>query len=226
MSRIFKPREAVQKQTSQFADDVVGRFRSGYQINGRPASLTDWRVTTGDPDVAATLQELLGGDDVQEWDAKGEDNLELFTSADSLDIIIESVKDVDARMVIWSRGQKKFFVCGGAAFEPEGSEPFVCEDGDYTTRAEHDEQGHVCEPNIKITFRLKDNPDLGRFQFQTGAWSMASVLGYALSDLENVGGSAVATLSLEPVEFKKDGKNVKFTKPVLDIVEAYEPGAE
>lgn len=222
MSRIFQPREATKKST-QFADDVVGRFRSGYQINNRPASLKEWRVTTGDPEVADTLREMLGGDEPQEWDAKGEDNLEVFTAADELDIIIESAKGVDARMVIWSRGQKKFFVCGGEAFEPEGSEPFICEDGDYTTRAEHDEQGHVCEPNIKIKFRLRDDPELGVFEFMTGAWSLASVLGYAMSDLERAGGAAYATLALEPVEFQKEGKTIKFTKPVLSVGEAYEP---
>ena len=48
------------EKKGKFADDVVGQFRSGTQINRRPMALTEWRVTTGDPDVAYAISELLG----------------------------------------------------------------------------------------------------------------------------------------------------------------------
>lgn len=219
MSRIFQPREQVKRQ--QATSDVVGRFRSGYQINDRPASLKEWRVTTGDPEVADVIVDLLGdanGNGAQEWETKGEDNLETFTNSDSVDIILEGMKSIDARMVVWAKGQKKLFVCHGQPFEPENGEPFECEDGDYTTKAEHDEQGHICQPLIKVRFRLAAAPDLGLFEFQTGAWSLASVIGTVLYDLQAVEGPARATLSLEPVEFVNgEGKTIKFTKPVIRI---------
>ena len=47
-------------------NDVVGRFRSGHQINKRPAALSEWRVTTGDPEVAEKIHDILGGDAPQE----------------------------------------------------------------------------------------------------------------------------------------------------------------
>ena len=41
--------------------DIVGRVRSGAQIQGRPVALQEWRFTTGDPDVAAAVAEKYGG---------------------------------------------------------------------------------------------------------------------------------------------------------------------
>src|SRR5690606_40800256 len=58
--------KATRKQ-QDFSGDVVGRFRSGYQVDNRPQSLGAWRVTTGDPEVAARVHELFGGDSPQEW---------------------------------------------------------------------------------------------------------------------------------------------------------------
>lgn len=218
MSRIFQPREQVKRQ--QAATEVVGRFRSGYQINNRPAALGEWRVTTADHDAAEAVMELLGSEheEPQEWETKGDDIYEVFTKTDSVEIVLDGLQAIDARMVVWTRGAKKIFVCGGEPYEPEKSEPYICEEGDYTTKAEHDEQGHVCEPLIKVRFRLADAPDLGLFEFQTGAWSLASVIGTVMYDLQRVDGPARASLSLEPVEFQKDGKNVKFTKPVIRVL--------
>lgn len=217
MSRIFQPREQVKRQ--QATNDVAGRFRSGYQINNRPASLPEWRVTTVDHDVAARVIELLGAshDEPQEWETKGDDVYEVFTKAKKVDVILNGISAIDARMVVWTRGADRLFVCGGKVYEPEKSEPYVCEDGDYTTKAEHDEQGHVCEPLIKVRFRLADDPDLGLFEFQTGAWSLASVIGNVLYDLQAVEGPALASLALEPTEFTREGQKVKFTKPVISI---------
>lgn len=72
--------------------DIAGRFRSGHLINDRPASLEEWRVTTGDPEVAQKVYELLGGEAPQEWAAKGEVNIEVFSASSSVDIIIENAK--------------------------------------------------------------------------------------------------------------------------------------
>lgn len=218
MSRIFQPRERVSRN---FADDIVGRFRSGYQVNKRPAALTEWRVTSGDPEVLGAVRGLLGGDEIQEWEAKGEDNLEVFTDVASVNILLENEDAIEARMVIWARGQKRIVTCEGDVYETEGG-PYVCETGEFTTKREHEESDHVCEPVIRIRFRLADDPDLGLFEFQTGSWSMATVIGqeiYALQKaLDKSEGEPVkATLSLEQVEYESGGKKRKFTKPVLTV---------
>lgn len=221
---IFAPRAREMREDT----DVVGRFRSGHQINNRPVSLKEWRVTTGEPEVAQAVAERLGGE-VETWETKGEDNLETFTSASSVDILLEDgVNSIDARMLVWARGAKRIVVCHDDVYDTEGG-PFECNEGGYRTRAEHDEQGHVCEPNIKVRFRLADDPDLGVFEFQTGAWSLASQIGYIYSDIEDAdtdGEGVTATLALEAVEFtSQDGKPRKFTKPVIKITGAIEAGA-
>src|SRR5690606_11528320 len=91
--------KATRKQ-QDFSGDVVGRFRSGYQVDNRPQSLGAWRVTTGDPEVAARVHELFGGDSPQEWDAKGEDILEVFTAAAEVDVILEGASAIRQRMVL------------------------------------------------------------------------------------------------------------------------------
>lgn len=224
MSRIFQPRERVRRQQAEGGDNV-GRFRSGYQHGKKPVSLSEWRVTSDDPEVADAVLALLGGDSVQEWDSKGDDNLEVFTKASEVDVILDGLDAIDARMIVWAKGQKKLVVCGDEIFETDGRTPYICEADDYTTRAEHDENGHVCDPLIKVRFRLKDNPDLGYFEYQTGAWSLASNIGYVMGDIvdaqEDADGdkdtAVYATLKLERAEFEKDGKPVKFTRPSVNI---------
>ena len=102
--RIFETDpDAAPKPRQSFKDDLVGRFRSGYQINRRPATLEEWRVTTGDPDVAERIHELFGGEKPQEWDATGEDNIEVFTKAKRVKVIVDSPSALRQEMVLWGR---------------------------------------------------------------------------------------------------------------------------
>lgn len=208
---LFDPALAPQRQSST-ASDVVGRFRSGYQVNGQPASLTEWRITTGDPDVAGKVRELLGGDKPQSWETKGEDNLEVFTGSGSVDIIVAGPDAIDARMLIWPRGQKRIVVCDGSVFDTDGR-PYECEIGGFRNKKEHDEQDHLCEPRVSITFRLADAPELGLFKFESGAWSLATAIARPLGQL--AGKTDVkGTLRLERVEMRNGNT---FTKPVLSF---------
>ena len=201
------------------ADDIVGNFRSGYQVNGTPASLTEWRVTTGDPDAADSIAKALGASaGPQTWETKTEQNIEVFTTSGEVEVLLDGAAAIDARMLIWPRGQKKIVVCDNSVFETDGK-PYVCEMGGFRNRAEHEEQGHVCEPRVSVTFRLADDPDLGLWKFESGAWSLATVVGKAIGDLAKIEGTAKATLGLERVEMKNG--NV-FTKPVVTILGAAE----
>lgn len=210
---IFNPDVAPADTGGFGSDDIVGRFRSGYQVNERPASLTEWRVTTGDPDIAKEVHGLLGGQAPQEWETKSEENLEVFTQAPSIDIILDGPSAIDARMLIWPKGQKRIVTCDKDIFETEGA-PYVCETGGFRNRREHEEQGHVCEPRITITYRLADKPNLGIFKFETGAWSLVTQIAKSIGKLRDIDGDASATLALEQVVMK-DGKT--FTKPVLTV---------
>lgn len=211
---IFNPDAPRAKRS--FADDIVGRFRSGYQVNGRPAALTEWRVTTDDQEVADYISETYEGDEPQTWETKGDDDIEVFTKTEKVDVILSGESAIEARMVIWARGQKRLVTCDGTVAETDGK-PHECNIGGFTSKREHEEQEHVCEPNVQVVFRLADNPDLGLFKFQTGSWSMATAIHKAIGDFAKHGHEARGTLALEVVEYESGGSTRRFTKPVLTI---------
>ncbi|QNJ56531.1 recombination directionality factor [Arthrobacter phage Niobe] len=223
--------ETASAPRKRFADDVVGRFRSGHQINNRPAALSEWRVTTGDPEVADAIHEILGGDAPQDWEAKGEDNIEVFTASKEVEIILEGEKSLRQKMVLWSRAGK--LVQSGDGQTIDYPEDKVGPDPDaalsFQERKAKARDGIGAEPQIEVYFRLADDPELGIFKFQTGSWSMASDLAYngtdddladAVADSEE--GKARGTLKLEEVSFvakngPRAGQTVSYTKPVLTI---------
>lgn len=185
---------------------VVGRFRSGHQIDGQPSSLDEWRVTTGDPDVAAAIYAELGGDAPAEWEAKGEDNLEVFNASKSVDILLESESAIRQRLVLWGRN----------------SSP-------NTTVGELEYTGTGLTPDVEIYFRLASQPDLGIFKFQTSSWSLVADLNLAEAEarlvaLLAVSDSAKAGAKLEIVKDSfvamrgsRKGSLVEYNKPALTL---------
>jgi hypothetical protein len=222
--RIFETDpEAAPKPRQRFSDDVVGRFRSGYQLNNRPAALTEWRVTTGDPEVADAIRALLGGEEPQPWDAKGEDNLETFTKAKSVEILLDGPRSVRSSMVLWGRNGKAIRRCDGVDQIGDGKGKGCECPASFAERKEAAKAGTGCDPQIEVYFRLAADPDLGIFKFQTGSWSMVRDLGAEEDKLAEIDGPARATLELEEVSFvakngPRKGQTVSFTKPVLTIL--------
>jgi hypothetical protein len=204
----------------QFSDDVVGRFRSGAQQNGRPLALSEWRITTGDPDVADAVAERFGGTP-EEWETSTEETLEVYTETAAVEVILDGPDAIRTSMVLW--GQKgKIRECDGVDQVPlvdgQPSQPCACP-SKVSDRKEAAKAGHGCAPSIQVYFRLAEDPTLGRFKFFSGSWSMASEIDKAEEALAEVGGPALALLSLVLVEYTtKAGRDVSFTKPVLSIL--------
>lgn len=211
----------AEKQTPKGSTDIVGRFRSGRQLQGRPMSLSTWRVTSGDPDVLAAVAARYGAvEGPQEWETKTEERLEVITEADSVDIIISRPEHVRSEMVLWGR-KGKVRSCDGLVQNGEGAQGKPCEcPHALDDKIEGAKAGTACEPSISYLFTLADLPELGRFRFQTGSWSVARAVAdteAALVDIfednEDAVG-ALATLHLEQ-RTRKDG--VSYTVSVLDV---------
>ncbi|WGH21384.1 recombination directionality factor [Arthrobacter phage Emotion] len=212
---------------NKFADDVVGRFRSGHQINKRPAALSEWRVTTGDPEVADKIYDLLGGEAPQEWEANGEDNLEVFTASKAIEVILESSKAIRQRLVLWGRNGKPIYTTDGETKDDGTPDPDA--ELSFQERKQKGRDGIGPTPDVEVYFRLAADPDLGIFKFQSGSWSLVSDMAYndtegeladALADSES--GKVKAILKLEQVSFvakngPQAGKTVSYTKPVIQI---------
>lgn len=211
--------EAAPKPRQRFADDLVGRFRSGYQINKRPATLEKWRVTTDDPDVADRIHELFGGQEPQEWDATGDDNVEVFTESKRVKVIVDSPKALRQEMVLWGRSGA-IRRCDGVEQHGEDAQGKGCEcPATYQDRKDAAKKGTGCQPSTTLFFKLADDPDLGRFKFTSGSWSLVRDIGDAEDKLKEIDGPALAWLGLEVVEFEtREGLKRKFTKPTVEVI--------
>lgn len=207
--------------TATKSDDMVGRFRSGHQLSGRPVALTEWRVTGADPVVLNTVAEALGGEEATKWDTKSEETYEVFTTSSSVEIILDGPGALRTGMVLWGRKGKIRECDGITQNDPEHTE-CACP-SDLKERKEGAKKGTACEPSIQIYFRLALDPEMGKFKFFTGSWTMAKEIHKAEERLAEIDGPAHATLTLTLVEFTtKDGKNVSYTKPVLEVHDAAE----
>ncbi len=194
-------------------DDLVGRFRSGALVQGRPMALTEWRFTTGDPDVAKAVADLLGGEPA-EWDTPTEEVLEVYTSATEVDVILDGPSAVKSGMVLWGRNAM-IRSCDGVT-QKDGS-ACACPQK-ITERKEASKAGTGCDPSIQVYFRLADLPDLGKLRFMSGSWSMAAEIGEAEEKLAKIDGPALGKLTLVPVNYTtKAGREVSYTKPVLTV---------
>ena len=210
---------------NRFADDVVGRFRSGHVLSNRPIALTEWRVTTGDPEVAGTIHDLLGGDAPQEWETSTEETLEVFTASNAIEVILDPSRALKQEMIWWGRNGVIQKGDGEVITYPEekaGPDPDA--DLPLAERKQKAKDGIGPGPSIEVFFRLADEPDLGVFKFQSGSWSLASDLAYNDTEgkLADSDGLVRATLSLEKVEYKakagpRAGSLVSYTKPVLKL---------
>jgi hypothetical protein len=226
--RIFETDpDAQPKQRTSYTDDTVGRFHSGtteLDAKGQtiPVSLEQWRITTGDPAVADAVAQLYGGKPV-ETDSTSENFIEVLTSVEGVQIILDGPTAIRSDMKLWNRS-KLVHHCDGVEFlspDDKAGRPCGCPPL-FAQRKQEAKDFMGPKPDIRVTFRLADDPELGKFRFQSGSWTMAEVLYQYEDALDRIGGEAVATMRLELVEYTtKKGRNVSYRKPVLDNIRSY-----
>jgi hypothetical protein len=226
--RIFETDpDAAPKERTSYTDDTVGRFHSGTtEVDARgqtiPVSLAEWRVTTGSQAVADAVAQLLGGTPV-ETDSTSENFIEVLTTADGVQVILDGPDAIKSDMKLWNRS-KLVHHCDGVEFlspDDKAGRPCGCPEL-FAERKAAAKDFIGPSPSISITFRLADDPELGTFRFQSGSWTLAEVLHQYDNALTKVGGESVATLALELVEYTtKKGRNVSYRKPVLNGIRSY-----
>ncbi|MYW28339.1 hypothetical protein [Streptomyces sp. SID2119] len=221
-----KPKERT------FSNDYVGRFRSGRLVGKQPESLNEWRVTTGDPVVAAKVAELLGGTP-EPWSTEKEDNLEVLSDSASVEIIIENSDALDASMKLFGMSGL-IHHCDGVKFlspEEEKGDPCGCP-ASFQDRKDKAKAQRGPKPSVDLTFKLADAPELGLFRFNSGSWELVKVLHNVIADIDKTGGreyadddtvlekgvAVRATLSIENVSYTtKAGRDVSYNKPVIKV---------
>lgn len=215
------------KPRQSFSDDVVGRFRAGYSENGNPVSVSDWLITTGDPDVAEKVFELFGGDAPEKYETKGEDNLRIFSAVKEVEVIVSGPKDFRQKMVFFNRAGKLVQAGDGQTLDyPEELKGQPDPDAELTfdERKKKGQDGLGPSPQTELYFRLAADPELGIWKFQSGGWGLAYEV--AAEDLEGqlaaAGGPVKAVISLENVSFvaksgPRAGKTVSYTKSSIKL---------
>lgn len=219
--RIFET-DPDAKPRATFSDDTVGRFHGGKQENGIPVALAEWRVTTGDPEVADAISQLMGGTPV-ETDSTSENFIEVLTSVDKVKVVLSGPNAISSDLKLWN-GPSLIHHCDGVEFlspEEDKGKPCRCpalmEDRKAAAKAKRGPS-----PSISVTFRLAEDYDLGLFRLQTGSWKLAEVLHEVENALDRVGAEALCTLELELVEYTtKKGRDVSYRKPVIRVHKSF-----
>lgn len=207
-------------KATRSATDLVGRFRSGMQTAaGRPMSLQEWRVTSGDKTALEQVGDIIGvAEGPQEWNTKTDERWEMISTSSTVKIILDGPDAVRSGLVLWGRNNKPIRRCDGVT-QTDTGEACVCPSSDLTARKEAAKAGTGCDVSIGITFSLADAPDLGQWRFQSSSWTLAKEITTALDALDKIDGPALAELSLVHVSYEtRTGQRREFTKPVLNII--------
>ncbi|MBH1936489.1 hypothetical protein I5Q34_19780 [Streptomyces sp. AV19] len=206
----------------QFADDTVGRFHGGKSENNVPVPLPEWRVTTGDPEVAAAVAQLMGGTPV-ETDSTSENYIEILTATDRVKVVLSGADAIDDDLKLWN-GSTLIHHCDGVEFlspEEDKGKPCGCptllEERKTAAKAKRGPS-----PSISVKLRIAEDYDLGVFRLQTGSWKLAEVLHEVRNSLDKVGGEALCSLELELVEYTtKQGREVSYRKPTIRVLKSW-----
>ena len=221
--RIFETDPDSLPKGNPFSDDTVGRFHSGRQVDGVPEALSEWRITTGDPSVAQAVAQLFGGTPVTDDQSTAENNIEVQTDKAKILVVIDGPESVASDMKLWNRGVLVHHCDGVEHLSPEDVKgrkcgcPPLMEDRKAAAK-----RFMGPGPSIGITFALADDPELGKFRFQSGSWKLTEVLHEIDNALARVGGPALCELGLELVEYTtKKGRDVSYFKPTVKVLKAY-----
>lgn len=209
--------------------DYVFQFRSGMQVYNKskkrnePVSLANWRVLTGDPDVAAGIGELMGGLP-DEFAPEKELNFQVLTDQPKVEIVISGSDAIEDKLILWGpRGP--IHECDGVSLlSPPEDAGTACGCPELMSdRKAKAKAGTGPAPSINVTFRLAGlGYELGQGKLISTAWTLATVIHEVKDALDAVKGDALCTLELELVQFtNKAGIDVEYRKPVIKVLGSY-----
>ncbi|NYI06084.1 hypothetical protein [Allostreptomyces psammosilenae] len=203
--------------------DIAFSFRTGMQVGRKPVSLAKWRVVTGDPVVAESIGELLGGQP-EEYDPTKKEHLHVLTDASSVEIVVDGSSAIEDKLILWGR-TGPLHECDGEFFlspvedkgKPCGCPPLLAD------RKELARSGRGPSPSINIRFRLAGpGYELGVGRLIVTAWTFIETLHEVKEALDQVDGEALCRLEIEHVKYtKKDGTKVEYRKPVVTVLGSY-----
>lgn len=151
---------------------VVGRLRLARHIDGIPAALDAWRITTHDSAVADAAHRLLGGSAPQAWPSRSKDSIEVLTAATDLSIVVPSGEAYQTRY-IRRNAEPLYMSTGRSVILPDGTR--IPDPDRDLNPAERRRRARTTGEQLVTTlyFHLADAPDLGAFLFRSSSWDLA-----------------------------------------------------
>ncbi len=237
---VFRSAEEQAPQSRKQFEDIVGSFRAGFAEDGTPKSLNEWRVTTGDPEVADAIHKLLGGDPPAAWETKGEEALEVYTEAKSVLITLDGPSAVRQRFIQRNRNHEIVYTSDGAMKDDGERDPHASLTLTERLKLAQDGLGPALETTIY--FKLDDSVgqvqlgaemrgagDIGKFRYSSTGKTIGKQVDrdqieQEIADLIADGATAVrAKLEIEHISFTaktgaRAGKLVEYNSAKLRIL--------
>ncbi|WP_425839252.1 hypothetical protein [Streptomyces fractus] len=175
-------------------------------------------MTTEHRVVRDGITELCGGRPQETATEHGP--YEVMLGRSELDVVATR-RDVVANRFVLAGDPGTAHVCDGQRLlEPAGLAGAPC--GCPTVMAERKAAarlGRGPSPRSRLTFRLREAPELGRLSFDSGGWSFSEQLSLVAQELGRLSGSALLKLSLDISRMTtRTGDVVAYTRPAVVTV--------
>ncbi len=192
----------------------VGRIRMGEKIEitkkdgskgTRPARLDNWRLTSRDQLRLTAASKVFGGE-VKEWEGQ-QGQYELYTTVDSLPILLMPGQAISQHYELWSGGGCKRRCDGEQESLSDG--PCLC-----------DPEARECKPHTRLNVLLPDVAGVGVWRLDTQGYYAAIELTGTVDLLELATTRGVllpARLRIDQRVVLRDGETKRFPVPTLDI---------
>jgi hypothetical protein len=204
---------ASSSATNRVAAEAIGRLGFGLLRDGRPETLTTWRISARDPEVVARVAVLFRGVPRKSTEAD-EYTWHVVTETATVDVILSGPH---ALRVCWRRdglGRR----CDGLE-QGKGAHCSCGSLGSLTERKAAAQRGHGCVPNIEMSFQLVHDPTVGTFTFLSGNWSFAEQAIMTKAALANLAVPTLIQLGLKQTRhILHGGRSVTYTRPTLALL--------
>lgn len=223
------PESKPAERSGGYDDNLTGKMSLGRQVNGKVETLDNWRLAVKEQKTADALITLFGGESV-ETEATNDFYIDVLTERPKILAVIDGPESIYDDGQLWINGQLMHH-CDGKKFlspdEKKGT-PCFCPDT-LAERKAGAREFRLPKPAIQVTFRLADDPQLGEFKLNTGAWGLVTLLHQVRAKLKRIGEPALVELEIENVSWVakktmgkiKKGETVSYSVPVVRVLKSF-----
>ncbi len=217
ISSIFMEESQVQQGGRP---ELAGLAALGFvDERGNVQSVENWIFTLADREVASAIAELYGGAP-EETNSPKDHYIRVFTERPSVPILLSGPEALAQDFKMWANKQLTHHCDGRVYLSPDNRKGRAC--GCPPTLDEilqNAKDGIGPKPEVRVTFSLMDDEELGTFQLKTGSTVFArSELFRVASSLDRIGGPAVADMEIVQVTTKS---RKQFKYPNITNIRSY-----